>query len=135
MEKLSAHEQLKKKAYDFQMLRRRQLVWRIDSILVTLVWSSIFFAFGLRVFDKEDLLASVCFILSIAVNGVFVLANFWSVKWNEFCAYSLLPADQIEACTHVRVKVDNKKQNTIKRFIVPLMIKSVIIEGKVNKAQ
>jgi hypothetical protein len=35
----------------------------------------------------------------------------------------------------VRVKVINKKQNTIKRFIVPLMIKSVIIEGKVNKAQ
>lgn len=86
-------------------------------------------------FDKEDLMASICFILSIAVNGVLILANYWSVKWNEYCAFSLVADDQIEQCTHVRVKVDNKKQNTIKRFIVPLLTKSVIIaSGKVNKA-
>lgn len=95
----------------------------------------VFWKFGTRVFDKEDLMASICFILSIAANGVLVLANFWSVKWNEFCAFSVVGEDQIEACTHVRVKVDNKKQNTIKRFIVPLITKSVIIaSGKVNKA-
>jgi hypothetical protein len=93
------------------------------------VWSVIFSVFGFRVFDKEDLLASVCFILSIAVNGVFVLCNFWSVNWNEFCAYSQLPDDQVENCTHVRVKVENKKQNTIKRFIVPLLVRSVILEN------
>jgi cation-transporting ATPase 13A1 len=108
---------------------------RIDTILVATVCAGIFYTFGLRVFDKEDLMASVCFILSIAINGVLILANFWSVAWNEFCAYQLIKEDQIETCTHVRVKVINKKQNTIKRFIVPLMIKSVIIEGKVNKAQ
>jgi hypothetical protein len=87
------------------------------------------------VFDKEDLLASVSFILSIAVNGVFVLCNFWSVNWNEFCAYAQLADDQIEKCTHVRVNVDNRKQNTIKRFIVPLIVRSVILENQaVNKA-
>jgi hypothetical protein len=73
--------------------------------------------------------------LSLAVNGVLVLANFWSVAWNEFCAFSSLAEHEIEQCTHVRVKVDNRKQNTVKRFIVPLMTKSVIIaSGKVNKA-
>jgi manganese-transporting P-type ATPase len=100
-----------------------------------LVWGVLFYIFGTRCFDKEDLMASVCFILSLAVNGVFVLANFWSVAWNEFCAYSVLADDKIDQATHVRVKVDNRKQNTIKRFIVPLQVKSVIIaSGKVNKA-
>jgi hypothetical protein len=38
-------------------------------------------------------MASVCFILSIAVNGVLVLANFWSVAWNEFCAFATIGED------------------------------------------
>ena len=80
-------------------------------------------------------MASVCFIMSIAVNGVFVLANFWSVGWNNFCAYGKVSDDRIDQCTHVKVVVDNRKQNTIKRFIVPLLVKSVILaSGKVNKA-
>jgi hypothetical protein len=126
---------LKKKTYTFALLKQRQLATRVDTILITVVWGALFYMFGLRVFNKEDLLASCLFILSIAVNGVFVLANFWSVNWNEFCAYSQLSDDKIELCTHVKVTVDNKKQNTIKRFIVPLLTKSVIIaSGKVNKA-
>ena len=126
---------MKKKTYIFSLLRRRHVAFRVDSILVALVWGTIFYLFGLRCFDKEDLMASVCFILSIAVNGVFILANFWSVGWNEFCAYATIGEDKIDDCTHVKVKVDNRKQNTIKRFIVPLLVKSVMIaSGKVNKA-
>ena len=79
---------MKKKTYTFNLLKRRHVSVRVDTILVSLVWGTIFYLFGLRCFDKEDLLASVSFILSIAVNGVFILANFWSVAWNEFCAYA-----------------------------------------------
>jgi hypothetical protein len=84
---------MKKKTYIFSLLRRRHIALRIDSILVTLVWGTIFYLFGFRCFDKEDLMASVCFILSIAVNGVLVLANFWSVAWNEFCAFATIGED------------------------------------------
>lgn len=84
---------MKKKTYVFALLKRRHVATRIDTILVSIVWGSIFYVFGTRCFDKEDLLASVSFILSIAVNGVLILANFWSVAWNEFSAYAALNDD------------------------------------------
>jgi len=83
----------------------------------------------------EDLLAVGCLILAIAFNGVLLLSNHWSVGANEFFAFATLKEDQIEQCTHVKVRVDNKKQNTVKRHIVPLLTHSVeLLKGKVNKS-
>ena len=68
-------------------------------------------------------------------NGVLLSSNFWSVDAHEFFAYAKLQSNQIESCTHVKVRIHNKKQNVIKRYIVPLMTKSIELQkGKVNKA-
>jgi magnesium-transporting ATPase (P-type) len=64
--------------------------------------------------DKENLLAVGCLILAVGFNGVLLLLNFWSVAAHEFYAYGSLPDKAIEQCTHVKAKVDNKKQNTTK---------------------
>lgn len=85
--------------------------------------------------DKENLLAVGCVILASAVNGVLLLLNFWNVAAHEFYAYSHLKPTQIEQCTHVRATVINKKQNTKKQFIVPLIVQQVLLDGgKVNKS-
>lgn len=85
--------------------------------------------------DKENLLAIGCLILAVALNGVLLLLNFWSVAAHEFYAYSALASNQIEKCTHVKAKVVNKKQNTVKQFIVPLIVQSVqLAPGKINKS-
>ena len=82
---------------------------------------SLFYVFGWRLTDKEDLLAIGMLVLGILFNGVLLLSNFWSVNANEFFAYAKLQDNQIEVCTHVKVKIDNRKQNVIKRYIVPLI--------------
>jgi hypothetical protein len=72
-------------------------------------------------------------ILSILFNGVLLLLNFWSVAIHEFFAYSKLDMSDIKNCTDVRVRIDNQKQKTIKRFIVPLLIKQIAFTAtKVN---
>lgn len=91
--------------------------------------------FGWQMADKENLLAVGCLILAVGCNGVLLLLNFWSVAAHELYAYRSLQPHQIDKCTHVKARVDNKKQNTSKQFIVPLIVQSVqLAAGKVNKA-
>jgi hypothetical protein len=80
------------------------------------------YKFGWQMTDKENLLAVGCLILAVGTNGVLLLLNFWSVAAHELYAYKSLQANMIEKCTHVKAKVVNKKQNTTKYFIVPLIV-------------
>ena len=108
---------------------------RMDIFTVAAATGALFYAFGWRLTDKEDLLAIGMLVLGILFNGVLLLSNFWSVDANEFFAYAKLKDNQIESCTHVKVRIDNRKQNVIKRYIVPLDQKSMEFQkGKVNKA-
>lgn len=72
--------------------------------------------------DKENLLATGMLILAIFVNGVLLLLNHWSVPVHQFYAYSIIGNDKIETCTHVKAKITNQKQNTMKSFITPIII-------------
>jgi hypothetical protein len=51
--------------------------------------------------------------------------NFWSVNANIFFGYSKLQNNQIDKTTHVKIKVENKKQHTTKRYIVPILCNAV----------
>ena len=82
---------------------------RADIMVAFGVTCGLLYVFGWRLFDKEDLLGIGCLVLGILFNGVLLLSNFWSVVCHEFFAYRSLADDQIESCTHVRVKIDNKK--------------------------
>jgi len=128
-------ESQKKKTYHFTLLRRKEPYQRVDFILVALVCGFMCKQFGWQMADKENLLAVGCLILAVGTNGVLLLLNFWSVVAHEFYAYSSLPDNAIEKCTHVKAKVDNKKQNTTKQFIVPLIVQSVqLAEGRINRS-
>ena len=82
--------------------------------------------------NKENLLATGCLILTVFVNGVLLLLNFWSVKANQFYAYAKLRSDQIDKCTHVHATMINQKQNTTKQFITVLITQKSQIGDKVS---
>lgn len=107
----------------------------MDIIIVAITTAIQMWYFGWENANMENLLAVMCLILVVAFNGVLLLSNFWSVAANEFFAYKHLDGSKIIDCTHVKCKVNNKKQNIVKRYIVPLIRKNVeISEGKVSKA-
>jgi hypothetical protein len=135
MDKIAQHDQEKKKVYEFALLRRRETFLRADIVTACLVALALLYNFGWRLTDKEDLLGIGMLVLGILFNGVLLLSNFWSVACHEFFAYASLQETEIERCTHVRVRIDNKKQNVVKRHIVPLLTQPVeFAPGKVNKA-
>lgn len=107
-------ESQKKKTYHFTLLRRKEPYQRLDFILVASISAFMCYQFGWQMTDKEDLLAVGCLILAVGTNGVLLLLNFWSVAAHEFYAYASLPDSAIDRCTHVKAKVENKKQNTKK---------------------
>lgn len=77
-------------------MRRRAVPLRFDTILVTIITILLVYNFGWQMADKENLLATGMLILTIFVNGVLVLLNFWSVQAHQFYAYAQLRPDQIE---------------------------------------
>jgi hypothetical protein len=91
--------------------------------------------FGWRMTDMEDLMAVGMLVLAITFNGVLLLLNFWSVNMHEFFGFVQVQNSRIDQCTHVRVTMTNQKQNTVKRFIIPLLVKhSELTAGKPMKA-
>lgn len=115
----------KKKLYEFALLAQRPIYTRFDFIAVALVTCTLFGTFGWQLIDKENLLAIGMLVLAIILNGVLLLSNYWSVAYHEAIAYQNLKGHQIEKCSHVRVRIDNKKQNVVKRFIVPIIVKTI----------
>ena len=69
---------------------------RMDIFTVGIATGALFYVFGWRLTDKEDLLAIGMLVLGILFNGVLLLSNFWSVDANEFFAYANIKEDQIE---------------------------------------
>ena len=121
----------KKKEYAFALLRRRPMWMRVDLIFVTLATIALVHHFGWQLTDKEDLLAMGCMVLVIIFNGVLLLNNYWSVAYHETIAYQSLSGHEIDKCSHVRVRIDNKKQSIVKKFIVPILIKTMDLDGNV----
>ena len=78
----------------------------MTTILVTIL---LLYFFGWRLVDKEDLLGIGMLVLGILFNGVLLLLNHWSVTAHETFAYQKLTDKDVDLCTHVRVRIDNKK--------------------------
>ena len=60
-------------------------------------------------------------ILVTLANSVLLLCNHWSVNYHETICYKQLKGEEISKCTHVKVRIENRKQNSVKRFIVPII--------------
>lgn len=80
----------KKKEYSFALLRRRPNWQRMDIFAVSAITCGLLSYFGWQLTDKEDLLAIGCLVLTILVNGVLLLGNYWSVGYHETIAYQSL---------------------------------------------
>lgn len=65
--------------------------------------------FGEAVFDVEHILAITCVILAITFHLLMFLLNFWSVNANVFFGFTTLADNRIDQCTHVKIRVYNRK--------------------------
>ena len=54
---------------------------------VSVITIGMLYKFGWQLTDKEDLLAMGCMVLSILLNSVLLLNNYWSVGYHETIAY------------------------------------------------
>ena len=65
--------------------------------------------FGAKIFDREELVPVLSLMAAITFHSLLFFVNFWSADANLLIAYSQLTAEDIKKCTHVWVKVVNKK--------------------------
>ena len=107
---------------------------RVDLIAVSIVTVCLLGQFGWQLTDKEDLLAMGCMVLACLINGVLLLGNHWWVAYHELIAYQQLKGIEIEKCSHIKVIIDNKKAKIVKKFIVPIIMKHMEVNGKVISA-
>lgn len=90
--------------------------------------TAIWWNFGSKIFDREELVPVLCLILAITVHSLMFFINFWNADINVLFAFTKLAEDvNIQECTHIWVKIENKKQETVKKMIVPLLSTSVEI--------
>jgi hypothetical protein len=120
----------------FTLLKKKPIIVRFDVFPIAITALTYNHYFGEAVFDVEHLLAMVSLILAISLHSLFLLLNFWSVNANVFFGFSKLSPGDIANCTHVKIKLENKKQHTVKRYIVPIIANTVVTsKGLVNKTQ
>jgi hypothetical protein len=97
---------------EFSLLKKRPNYLRFDVLSALLVSYAYYIIFGEQAFDWEHLLATVMLILTVTLVFVIFLLNFWSVSAHVFFQYQSLNFKErkdIETCTHVRIRLENKK--------------------------
>lgn len=114
------------KIYSYQLLRKCETWRRLDVFPIffttTLMWSQ----FGSKIFDREELVPVLSFMLWATFHSLMFFVNFWSADINVYFSFSTLKDSQVGQCSHVWVKVENLKQGTTKKLVVP--IESVSLE-------
>lgn len=77
--------------------------------------------FGVRLLDKEDIIASFTLIGVVTINFVILLLPFWSTKMKSSMHFS--SNSQLQGSTHVFIKIYDKKQNRRTNGITELIEK------------
>lgn len=131
------------KRLDFALLKKRPTFLRLDVLAAPTIAFLYHYIFGEVAFDIEHLLATVSLILSVTLIFVIFLLNFWSVSAHTFMTYRVLSKSitsntdtkaLMETCTHVRIRLENVKQHTVKRYIVPITSNTIATSsGQVTK--
>ena len=65
------------------------------------------------------------FMLAIICHSLLFFVNFWSADINVFFAYSKI--EDIQESTDIWIRLENKKQQTVKTMVVPKLSMSVEI--------
>ena len=110
------------KTYSYKLLRKRPLLLRVDSSPILITATIIWYNFGSKIFDREELIPVLSLMAAITFHSLLFFVNFWSADANLVIGYSQLAADDVKNCTHVWVKVVNKKQDTVKRAICEIIL-------------
>ena len=122
------------KIYDFQLLKLKPVYARMDVFPIFITSCLIWYYHGSKIFDREELVPVMCLMAACTFHSLMFFINFWSADLNVLFCYYKLPIDsELANCSHIWVKIENKKQETIKKHIVPLQSESVQFDTKSTK--
>jgi hypothetical protein len=103
-------------------LSRKPLLWRWDVFPLGITIPYIYFQFGSRIFDREELIPVLTLMGTVTFHSLMFFINFWNADINILFCYSKLSDDaELASCSDVWVKIENKKQETTKKIITPLL--------------
>jgi hypothetical protein len=105
----------------FDLLKKTPIFTRLDILPIPFTFALLFSHYGNDVFNSEHIMAVSCFMLLISIHFLIFFLNFWSVNAKIFMGFRRLDNTQIDAASHVKVILENKKQHTVRRYIVPLL--------------
>jgi hypothetical protein len=83
------------KLYSFQLLRKRPTLWRMDVFPLLPSVAAIWFNFGAKIFDREELVPVLCLMLAVTVHSLLFFINFWNADINVLFCYNQL-GDNVE---------------------------------------
>lgn len=95
------------KIYEFQLLKRNKLWGRFDVYPLFSTSFLLYYNYGTRIFDREELVPVLMFMLAIICHSLLFFVNFWSADLNVFFAYSKI--DDIQDATDIWIRLENKK--------------------------
>ena len=97
------------KKFSFQLLRQTPVAWRLDVMPIGATVLALYYNFGAKIFDREELVPVLSFMAAITFHSLLFFVNFWSADLNVFIGFSKLRDDQIDQSTHIWVRVENVK--------------------------
>jgi len=63
------------------------MIWRLDVLPLFFTSSCLWYQFGEKLFDREELLPVFCLMAAISIHSLLFFINFWSADANIFISY------------------------------------------------
>jgi hypothetical protein len=83
------------KIYTFNLLRKNAIYQRLDCYPPFITASLLYYNFGTRIFDREELVPVLSLMLACTFHSLLFFVNFWSADINVFFGYGQLGMDKI----------------------------------------
>jgi len=106
----------------------------MDVFPIAFTAAMLWYFHGEKIFDREELVPVLSLMAAVTFHSLMFFINFWNADINVmFCYTNFGEGGDITTASHIWVKIENKKQDTVKKIIVPVLTESVeIAPGKLQ---
>jgi hypothetical protein len=123
------------KVMKFTLLKRKEVYFRPDLYIQAATMLALQQKYGWELLNVENLWGIISFILGVTFVAIVFFIKYWSANFNMRFCYSKLADGDIEKATHVHIILTNRKQNTVKSYVVPKITAAVETKpGQLNTA-
>ena len=98
------------KVFDFQLLKKKQILFRLDVFPIFITAPALWFTFGNKIFDREELVPVLSFMLFVTFHSLMFFVNFWNADMSVIIQYTKLDKnEELSNVSHIWVSIHNKK--------------------------